>query len=153
MLSADAVDLAQLAGAETLMGIEAPDSLHQPLPPQDLVTTRDAAVEIIGDIEERAVAVGDAGIERQQVGRYCCLSPRRAAHFELLDRACGPHRPVAKQAATEPGSRGDAALAQVERQREVEQDVVVIAGIQRDAVEGASGGYPTEHVEGAVAVE
>ena len=66
MLVADAVDLLHLAGAEAFMRIEAPQPLHQPLPPQDFMAAGDAAVEIIGDVEERAVAVGDAGIERQQ---------------------------------------------------------------------------------------
>ncbi len=67
MLVADAVDLLDLAGAEALGGIEAPDTLEQSLPPQNFMTAGDAAVKIVGDVEERAVAVGDAGIERQEI--------------------------------------------------------------------------------------
>ena len=44
-------------------------------------------------------------------------------------------------------------VAQIERQREVEQDVVVIAGVERDAVERAGGGDAAQHIERAVAVE
>ncbi len=81
------------------------------------------------------------------------LAARGAAHLELLDRGRGPHRPVAEQAAAEIGAGGDAVVAQVERQREIEQDVIVIAGIERDAVERAGGGDAAQHVERAVAVE
>ena len=91
MLIADAVDLFHLTRTEPLRRVEAPDSLHQALPPQDLVTAGDAAVKIVGDIEERAIAVGDARIQRQKIGRHCRFVPGRTAHFELLDRARGPH--------------------------------------------------------------
>ena len=113
----------------------------------------DAAVKIVGDIEERAVAVGDAGIERQQIGRHAVLAARGLAHLELLDRARGPYRPVPEQAALEVGAGGDALVAQVERQREIEQDVIVIAGIERDAVERAGRRHAAQHVERPVAVE
>src|SRR5712664_2946320 len=153
MLVADAVDLLHLAGAEALGRIEAPDSFQQPLPPQNFVTAGDAAVKIVGDVEKRAVAVGDAGIESEQIGGDAVLVARGAAHLELLDGVRGPHRPMAEQTAAEIGTRGDALVAQVERQREVEQDMVVIAGIERDAVERTGGGDTAQHVEGAVTIE
>src|SRR3977135_566231 len=99
MLAADAVDLLHLARAQALGRIETPDALHQPLPPQDLVTAGDTAVKIIGDVEEGAVAVGDAGIEREQVRGHCVLVARGLADFELLDRGGSPDRPVPEQAA------------------------------------------------------
>src|SRR5258706_13387087 len=108
MLAADAVDLLHLAGAEALGGIETPDSLHEPLPPQNFVAAGDAAVEIVGDVKERAVAVGDAGIQRQEIGWHRVLVARGAAHLELLDGARSPHRPVTEQAATEIGAGRDA---------------------------------------------
>src|SRR6266700_3495102 len=75
VLAADAVDLLQLTGAEAFMRIEAPQPLHQALPPQYFMAACDAAVEVIGDVEERAVAIGDAGIERQEVGGQGVLGP------------------------------------------------------------------------------
>ena len=74
-------------------------SLHQALPPQDLVAAGDATVKIVGDVEERAVAIGDAGIERQQIRRHAVLAARGPAHFELLDRGLSPYRPVPEQPA------------------------------------------------------
>jgi len=79
-----------------------------------------------------------------------CLVAGGAAHLELLDGVCGPYRPVAEQTAAEIGARGDALVAQIERQRECEQDMIVIAGIKRDAIERARGGYTAQHVERAV---
>src|ERR1700722_1869447 len=153
MLAADAVDLLHLAGAEALGRIETPEPLHQTLPPQDFMTAGDAAVKIIGDIKKSAVAIGDAGIERQQVRRHGALAPRGPAHLKLPDRPRTPYRPVAEQAATEINAGSNALVAQIERQREVEQDVVVIAGIERDAVERACGDNAAQHIERAVAVE
>ena len=60
---------------------------------------------------------------------------------------------MAEQAAAEIGAGGDAAIAEIERQREVEQDMVVIAGIERDAVESACGADAAQDVERAVAIE
>src|SRR5450631_587154 len=108
MLVADAVDLLDLAGAEPLGRIETPDALEQSLPPQNFVTAGDAAVKIVGDVEECAVAVGNAGIECQEIGGHRVLVARGAAHLELPDGAFGPHRPMAEQAAAEIRAGGDA---------------------------------------------
>jgi hypothetical protein len=64
VLFADTVDLLHLAGTQAFLGIEAPDTLQKSLAPQHFVAAGDAAMEIVGNIEERAVAVGDAGVER-----------------------------------------------------------------------------------------
>ena len=60
---------------------------------------------------------------------------------------------MAEQATSEIRSGGDAALAQVERQCEVEQDVVVVAGIKRYPIERACGRDAAQHIERAVAIE
>src|SRR2546430_10970445 len=112
----------------------------------------DAAVKIVGDIEERAVAIGDAGIERQQVGRHGVLAARSLAHLELPDRARGPYRPVSEPAALAPGAGGAAVVAQVEGVGEDEQAVTVIAGIERDAIERAGGCHSAQYVQRPVAV-
>ena len=60
---------------------------------------------------------------------------------------------MAEQPAANMDAGGDALVAQVERQHEVEQDMIVIAGIERDAVQRAGGGDAAQHVERAIAVE
>src|ERR1700751_4558454 len=96
MLAANAVDLLHLSRAQPLSRIEAPDSFEQSLPPENLVATGDTAMEIIGGVEKRAVAIRDTGVERQQIRRYGVLVARRSAALELFDCACGPDRPVPK---------------------------------------------------------
>src|SRR5260370_26226835 len=63
------VDAGALSGTERLVRIEAFDRGHQPLAPQDLVAARNAAGEIVIDVEHHAVAVGNKGIERQHLRR------------------------------------------------------------------------------------
>ena len=94
---ADAVDLLLLSGAERLARIEAPDAFEQPLPAQDLVAAGDHAVEIVGGVEDRRVAVGGLRVQRQQVGRYFLLGNRGVNALEELDRALDPHAPMAEQ--------------------------------------------------------
>src|SRR5262245_52831245 len=54
----DAVDLLRLAGAEPLVGVQAPGALQQPLPAQDLVDPGDAAGEAVRGVEDGRVGVG-----------------------------------------------------------------------------------------------
>src|SRR3977135_1806108 len=99
VLAADAVDLLHLAGAQSLGRIEAPQPLHQPLSPQDFMATGDAAVEIVGDVEECAVVLGPARGERQEIGGQGVLAARSLAQLELFYGTRRPSRPVAEQAA------------------------------------------------------
>ena len=62
------------------MRIEAPHPLHQSLPAQHFVAAGDAAVKIVGDVEEGAVAIGHPRIERKQVGRVQAVRARRDAN-------------------------------------------------------------------------
>src|SRR6266498_765167 len=67
VLAVNAVDLLALAGAQALLRIEAPDALQQALAAQHFVTAGDAAAELVGDVEERRVAIGDPAVEPQQL--------------------------------------------------------------------------------------
>jgi hypothetical protein len=53
------VDLFHLPRRQVFVRIQAPPALEQPLPAQDFVDARDTAVEVVGDVEERSVGVGD----------------------------------------------------------------------------------------------
>src|SRR5215831_19864369 len=65
---ADAVDLLALSGSQRLLRVKAPDTFEQSLPAQDLVAAGDHAVEAVGRIEDRRVAVSDLRVERQKLG-------------------------------------------------------------------------------------
>ena len=153
MLAIDAVDLLHWPGLRPSFGIEAPDAFHQALPPQHFVATGDAAVKIVGDVEEGAVAVGDAGIEREQIGRHGLLVPRGLAALELLDRRSRSTPTNGRAVRLWNRCAWFCRCRAGERQHQVEQDVVVIAGVERDAVERTGGGDAAYHVERAIAVE
>ena len=78
---------------------EAPDALEQPLPAQDLVAAGDHAVEIIGGVEDRRVAVGDLGVERQELDGYFLCRDRGVNALQQFDRALDPHAPMTEQPA------------------------------------------------------
>src|SRR5439155_21050322 len=117
----------QLAGlpfAQPLPRIEAPDALQQPLPAQDLVATGDAAVEVVRDIEQRAVAIRDLRIERQKLWRHIArLDPGMNALEQLHGRA-RPYAPVTEQAAPDTQRDWRSVAQESERRQQVEHDVI-----------------------------
>src|SRR5215212_9797412 len=60
---------------------------------------------------------------------------------------------MAEQATSEIRAGGDATIAQVERQCQVEQDVVVVTSVERYSIERACGRDAAQHIERAVAME
>ena len=60
---------------------------------------------------------------------------------------------MAEQAAAEFEPLRPARVANVEGKREVKNDVIVVAGVEHDAVGRACGDDALEHVERAVAIE
>ena len=153
MLAANATDLLLLPGAQSLIRIETPQPLHQTLAPKHFVAAGDAAMKIVGNVEKGAVAVCDASVKCQEIRWYAIFVSSRLAPLELFYRARGPDRPVSEQATPEIDAHRDTVLSDIERQREVEQNVVVIAGVERDAIQGAARRYAAQDVEGAIAVE
>ena len=109
--------------------------------------------KVVGDVEEDAVAVGDAAVERQDLGG---TAPAADGAMERSSSATAPLRPdapVAEQAAAE--AQHDLALA-VRTANGVTRssdDVVVVAGVERDALLGAGRDHAEGDVERAVAVE
>ncbi len=89
-------------GRQRLVGIQAPDALEQALAAQHLVAAGDAAGEVVGDVEEGAVAVGDARIQRQQFAhRRCRCSIAAWMRSSSCTALLRPHAPVAEQAAAD----------------------------------------------------
>src|SRR3569623_2870468 len=67
--AANAVDLAGLTGAERFVRIKTPGSRQQSLAPQHLVHARNAAGELVGDIDDRSIAVRQFAAPAQQFRR------------------------------------------------------------------------------------
>ena len=61
----------------------------------------DTAGKVVFDVEDGAVAVGDFGIQRQQVVVDRAAVDGRMDAGELFDGAMGPHRPVPQEPAAD----------------------------------------------------
>ena len=114
----------------------------------------DHAVEVVGDVEDRGVAVGHLRVERQQIGRHAVggdrgVNARSSSSTAFLTHTLQwPSRPPLMRTVVDaPFARHD------ERREQIEHDVVVVAGVERDAVGGAGLDHAAHDVEGAVAVE
>ena len=92
------VDLPALTGTQAFPLVEAPDPVEQPLPPQDLMETGDAAAETVGGVEVSAVAVGDGDSGRGE-GR---VNTPRAAALQQRDGNARIDRPMPEKPADEP---------------------------------------------------
>ena len=135
------------------MRIEALDRGHQPLAPQDLVTTRDATREVVVDIEHDRIAVGDEGIERQHLRWDGAGRDRELQPLQHFDRPARPHAPMAEQSALEAQCHFAIAGAHHHRRHEISDDVIVVAGVERDAILGMGLGNADRDIERAIAVE
>lgn len=54
----DTVDFGALAGAEGFIGVKAPDAAEAAFTAEDFVDAGDAAMEVIGDVEEGGIGIG-----------------------------------------------------------------------------------------------
>ena len=116
---ADAVNLRHLAGAERFLLVETPDALQQALAAEDFVEAGDAAGETVRGVEEGGVAVGDFIRELEHFRR----NRHAVAIREEFDGFLCPHGPVAEQSSDDTHRI---------RRKEIENDVVVVAGGERD---------------------
>ncbi len=55
-----------LAGAESFVGVEAPDAFEESLTAEDFVEAGDAAGKMIGGVEEGGVGVGDFDVSSEK---------------------------------------------------------------------------------------
>ncbi len=145
----DAIDVGELAGAEGLVLVKAPESGEETLTAEDFMQARNAAAEGMGGVEEGGVAVGDLDGEAEEVGR----GVGEAAALMKCNRLLSPDGPVAEEAAGDAEfNRSARAGGDAEGSQEIGHDGVIVAGVESDVV--APGlGDGAEDVEGLVAVE
>src|SRR6185437_2472681 len=149
----DALDLIALARTEPYFRIETPDAGEQALAAQHLVAAGDAAAEVMRHVEERGVAVDDLRGKRQEIIIDASGGDRGMRAGQELDRAFGPDAPMAEEAARDPHRHIDIPAAEDIRCHEIEQNAVVIAGIERDARLRARGNDALHDIERTIAVE
>jgi hypothetical protein len=153
MLATDAIDLRRLTRAQPFVGIEAPDSFQQALAAKDLVAASDAPSEVVHCIEKRTVAIGHATIECKEIGIDTTCRGRFFATFEDRNSSASPNRPMPEEAATKSYDNVLIRPLHHERCQQIEYDVIVIAGIKRDAFLCARRHNTADDIQGAVAVK
>ena len=131
--AADAVELLALAGGEALSWVQAPDALQKALPPQYFVDAGYAAVKVVCAVENGGVGVGEldaVGEPMAVVERAgCAIILNRTQH---RDRLAGPDSPLAQKPADDAQRRRVCPRANVELCEQVGDDIVVVAGVERD---------------------
>ena len=142
-----------LARAQSLVWVQAPDALQQPLAAQHFMAAGNAALKVMRHVKQCAIAVGHLAVQRQQFGRYLPACNRLVCAREQLHGALRPHTPVAQQATLDAHGNGFAIAHERERRQEVQHDVVVIAGVKRHALFGLGGDHTANYIKRAVAVE
>ena len=115
---------------------------------------RDHAVEVVGDVEDRGVAVGHLrsrgradrpGSAPAATAAWTRSSSSTALFTHTLQ--CPSRPPLMRTVVALPST------VTRERRHQVEHDVVVVAGVERDAVGGTGLDHAAHHIERAVAVE
>src|ERR1700730_1578853 len=144
---ADAIDLLCLTGGQIFVRIETPAPFEKTLPSQNFVDARNASMKIVNRIEQRRICVGDLLRKRQQIGRNIVhLLPSGP---EMSDSLLCPYCPVAQQAA----GKTNSLVAELIGSKQVEQNIIVIAGIQGDLFGAPRFGKGANYFEGLIAIE
>ena len=136
----DTRDFFVLARAKRFLWVKAPNSFEQALTAQNLVESGDAAGKFICGVKKGSVRIGDLPTFLNQFGRDWRAGENRAAFFLELNGVLRPDRPVAEEAADDAAFNGPAVDVKFEWSEQVHDDVVVVAGIERDVAAGLRNG-------------
>src|ERR1700687_3099946 len=134
------------------MGIQAPNSFQQALPPQDLMQAGDATGEVVRHVEKGRVAIGNFGASAEQIF-WNGSGPVRnvVALLQEIDRAASPYRPVAQKAAYNAVFPRLSVDLKDKRREKIHRDIVIIPGVERDV--SARFSNSADDIEGLVTVE
>src|SRR5438093_11858425 len=97
------------------------------------MATRNAAGEVVVDVEHDRVAISDKGIKRQYLRWNGASRHRKLQPFQHLNRSTRPHAPMAKKAALKAQRHFAVPGADHHWSHQIGNDVVVVAGIKRNA--------------------
>lgn len=105
------------------------------------------------DIEESGITIGYLAGEPEKFLIYCAGGDRSFDARQKRDGGLGPHAPVAKKAAGNPYPCRSSAPRQYIRGDQIEKDIVVVAGIEGNAIFGSSGDHAFYDIERSIAIE
>lgn len=141
-----------LAGRKDLVGIKTVNRVNEPLPAQHLENARDATVESVGRVEESGIHVRHGHGALEPSGAELGLLGCRLGLAEKLHGRVSPHAPVAQQAADDAARDGFSPMREGERRKQVGDDGVVVAGVEREIV-AAGVGDSADYIDRLVAVK
>ncbi len=148
-----AVQLFRLTGAHDFIGVQAPGALQQALPAQHLVTAGDAAGEIVRHVKQCPVGIGDLAVQLQQRGIDAAGRGRVVGAGQVVHRRLYPGAPMTQQAALEAEHHRLIVPAHRERRHQVQEDMIVVARVERDAALGLRRDHAAHDIQGAITVE
>ncbi len=150
--SVDAGDFFGLAGADGFVGIETPDAFEEALTAENFMEAGDAPGKIVGGVEKGGVGVGDFDAFADKGWRNSGVSANcRVTFVEKFDGFARPDGPVAEKAADDAAFDLLAVDRKSVRSEEVKDDVVVIAGVERNVAAGFGDG--TDDVKSLITIE
>src|SRR5499427_4214920 len=94
------------------------------------------SIEVMLNVEDDRIAVGDEGIERQHFRRNGPGLYREFETLQQLDCAARPDAPMTQESTLEAQRHLAIAGAHDQRRQKVGDDVVVVAGVERNTVFG-----------------
>ena len=145
--SAHPVDFIHLARGKFLAWIETPSPFEQPLASQNFVNPGDASTKLIGRVEDCGIRVGDL-LGQSELFAWDGLGiVFRQREMRNRDRC--PHGPMPKQSA----HNSYPLIVEIKCRKQVNQNVVVISGVQRDLLGAPRMGQCAYHIDGLVAIE
>ena len=107
----------------------------------------DAAGESVGGVKEGRIGIGNLLGKRQVIGSDG--SARLFCQLQMRNRCFGPDGPVSQQTADD----ASAVAAEIKFCQQIDQDVVVVAGIQSNLIFATGIEHSTDHIDGLIAIE
>src|SRR5690606_21659118 len=154
VISPYADDLRQLPRTKPFFGDETPDPGQQPLTAERFVDARNHALKPVVHVEERGVYIGPLVRERPHLlGNGLARMPPRLQLLKLLDDDAGEAGPLAQKSAHEADRTDVVSRRELGLADEVEEDMVVVAGVEGDLVRAARSGQRSHHVERLIPIE
>ena len=149
----NAVDLFFLTRSKGFVWIQTPDTFQQSLPSQHLVAPRNAPCEVICDVEECCIRIGNLRVKRHKIGGYRFPGGHILAAFKEFHGFLGPDRPMPKQPAPYSDDNRFTVPYDCEGGNKIGKNMIVIPSIESNSILSACCDNASDYIKCAIAVE
>src|SRR4029077_1528471 len=144
------VNLLFLSGTESLLRIQAPNTLEQALSPQYFMQSGDAPREVVTCIKKCRIGIGHRYTLSEHRLRYRPIR-QPAAFPQKVNRTLRPNRPVAQQAPDDAEFSLLAVDLEAVGRDQIHHDIVIVTSVQRDL--SARFGNGPDNIQSVVTIE